>query len=236
MNKIIKRVFYVALFTVCVSISSVAISKNVPEKSAMPTSKSTSSTISQNQVVTTPSNPDGYINGHGYVDLGLSVKWATCNVGATDIGGYGGFFAFGETETKPMGYTSSTSKTWNKPMGDISENSIYDTAFVNWGDSWRMPTKQEMEELINKCGFRWINTGGSTGWLVIGPNNKAIFLPASGEFFETTNRGLDKQGNYWCSIPSENPNYAFSMNFSYDNMKIGASYRFLGFSVRPVSE
>ena len=97
------------------------------------------------------------INGHEYVDLGLSVKWATCNVGASKPEDYGNDYAWGETSTKSS-YTSDSSKTYGKQMNDIKGNSQYDAARANWGGTWRLPTGAELEELKNKCTWRWTNS------------------------------------------------------------------------------
>ena len=76
----------------------------------------------------------GKINGHECVDLGLSVKWATCNVGASSPTEYGNYYAWGETVTKSE-YTKKNCKTYGISMGDISGNSSYDAARANWGGS-----------------------------------------------------------------------------------------------------
>lgn len=232
-----KKSFYAVLIVVFFYVSTVAIAQKPLKKpiNPNPPSKETTSKLHCKKI-TTPSLPDGYIEGHGYVDLGLSVKWATCNVGASKVGEYGGFFAFGETETKTIGYTPSTCKTWDKQLGDISRNYIFDTAFANWGGSWRMPTQKEMEELTEKCSFMWISVDGNEGCLVIGPNNKAIFLPASGEFIEKNNRDLDTGGSYWSSTASENLRYAVSLDFLNGDIGINMNYRPYGLSVRPVSD
>ncbi len=81
------------------------------------------------------------------VDLGLSVKWATCNVGATTPEEYGDYFAWGETTTRE----TYTEETYNVSMNDISGNAQYDAATANWGGDWRMPTYDELNELINSC-------------------------------------------------------------------------------------
>ena len=168
-----------------------------------------------------------------YVDLGLSVKWATFNVGATKPEESGDFFAWGETETKGV-YNWSTYKFWvggdPDSVGDVTLNkyvtspnaklSIYwggagswdnktvldledDAAHVKWGDSWRMPTKAEWTELNEKC--TWIRTrqNGVTGALFTGPNGNSIFLPLTGSW-----RGADHEfaaitGHYWTSSLNE---------------------------------
>ena len=99
-------------------------------------------------------------NGYEYVDLGLSVKWATCNVGATSPEDYGDYFSWGETTTKEIYKYSDSPTYWltNSELqtkGYIDEGgnltSQYDAATANWGGNWRMPTNVEMYELINDC-------------------------------------------------------------------------------------
>ena len=93
------------------------------------------------------------LNGHEWVDLGLSVRWATCNVGASVPSGYGDYYAWGEIETK-MEYTEENSVTYGVELDDISGNPQYDVATANWGEGWRMPTEQELDELTDKCACR----------------------------------------------------------------------------------
>ena len=97
-------------------------------------------------------NGNGQHNGHEYVDIGLpsGLKWATCNVGASSPEDYGDYFAWGETSPKAE-YTWENSVTYGEQMSDISGNAQYDAATANWGGSWRMPTKEQMEELVEHC-------------------------------------------------------------------------------------
>ena len=118
-------------------------------------------------------------DGHEYVDLGLSVKWATCNVGASKPEEYGDYFAWGETSTKEE-YTEENSLTYGKKMSDIAGNAQYDAARANWGGSWRMPTEYEWQELIDKCKWEWGKVTGVKVNKVTGPNGNSIFLPAAG--------------------------------------------------------
>ncbi len=92
------------------------------------------------------------INGHEYVDLGLpsGLKWATCNVGADTPEGYGDYFSWGETTTKEE-YSKNSCLTYDKEIGDISGDPTYDVASANWGRTWRMPTLDEIKELIDNC-------------------------------------------------------------------------------------
>lgn len=116
----------------------------------------------------------GTVSGHDYVDLGLSVKWATCNLEANNPWDYGDYYA----------WTSSKS---------------------TWGSSWRMPTKQEMEELLT-CKIEWTIYHGTGGYRVTGPNGKSIFLPASGMTFDAggTTFDIDEEARYWSSTYSAN--------------------------------
>ncbi len=176
------------------------------------------------------------INGHEYVDLGLSVKWATCNVGANKPEDYGDYFAWGETNTKSS-YTSDNSKTNGKQMNDIKGNSQYDAARANWGGTWRLPTKAELEELKNKCTWRWTTQNGVKGYKVTGPNGNSIFLPAAGYRYGSSLRSAGEYGYYWSSTPYESgSNGAYRLYFSSGGQSVGWIGRSYGRSVRPVSE
>lgn len=146
----------------------------------------------------------GRERGHQWVDLGLpsGVKWATCNVGASEPWEYGDYFAWGEVNTKTE-YTERSSKTYNRDTGDISGNPTYDAARANWGGSWRMPTKAECEELLEKCNWTWTTSGGKKGYKVVGPNGNSIFLPAAGCRYDTSNNSAEISGGYWMSTPKK---------------------------------
>ena len=177
-------------------------------------------------------------NGHEYVDLGLSVKWATCNVGANKPEDYGNYYAWGETSTKSS-YTESNSKTYGKQMSDIKGNSQYDAARANWGGIWRLPTRAELEELKNKCTWTWTAQNGVKGYKVTGPNGNSIFLPAAGYRYGSSLDGGGDYGNYWSSTPDDNGyDYgAFHLYFIDGHWSLyWSSGRNDGFTVRPVSE
>jgi hypothetical protein len=136
---------------------------------------------------------------HEYVDLGLSVMWATRNVGATTEWYEGNYFACGETSGK-SNYTWSTYKWCNGTSSSLTKynnNSSYgtvdnkrvldpedDAAIANWGGKWRMPTKEEFEELKTNCTWEWTTNNGKNGYLVTsnkpGYTDRSIFLPAAG--------------------------------------------------------
>ncbi len=183
-----------------------------------------------------PKPTTGYINGHEYVDLGLSVKWATCNVGASSPSGYGNYYAWGETSTKSE-YTGSNSKTYgNSSYGNIGGSYSTDAARANWGGSWRLPTKAECEELKDRCTWTWTTQGGHNGYKVKGPNGNTIFLPAAGFRNGSSLSYAGEYGNYWSSTPDSASGGAYGLYFDSSGRTVGWYHRCNGFSVRPVSE
>ena len=179
----------------------------------------------------------GFINGHEYVDLGLSVKWATCNVGASSPSSHGRYFAWGETQPKEA-YRARDCATMGVSLGDISGNSRYDAARANWKGSWRLPTQAEVRELQNNCQWNWVNQGGCYGCRVIGPSGKSIFLPASGWDGGGGGIGsLGTMGSYWSSTADVGDSQnSFSFYFRSNTYNGGWDSRNLGLSIRPVSD
>ncbi len=203
------------------------------------------------------------VNGYEYVDLGLSVLWATCNVGATKPEEYGYYYAWGETEPK-------TSYTWTnykfRTSGDSWDNvkfskyntsSSYgtvdnktvldpedDVAHVKWGGSWRLPTKEEQDDLRNKCTWTWYSSGntkfnGVAGYKVTsnvsGYTDRSIFLPAAGYRYGTNLNDVGSYGLYWsCSLDTDSPADAWSVSFNSGSHYTYSRSRLYGRSVRPV--
>lgn len=189
--------------------------------------------------------PDAYINGHGYVDLGLpsGIKWATCNVGAKTPLDYGDYFSFGETTVKSQ-YTKSNYKFSNQKLGKISGNYQYDAATANWGDKWRTPTTKELQELIDNCIWQSVKVNNNeNGYIVMGPNKKSIFIPTPGQRVDDSTYQNGVFFNYWSSTPLEKaPQYPAHMT-NFNSIKKPAWIGFTsddivwcGFSVRPVSD
>ena len=177
----------------------------------------------------------GAINGHEWVDLGLSVKWATCNVGASSPSDYGNYYAWGETRTKSK-YTEGDTSIRIVNIGDISGDSRYDAACVNWGGTWRLPTEAEVQELIDKCTWTWTSQGGHNGYRVTGPNGNSIFLPAAGYRGGTSLYSAGDSGFYWSSIPYESyARRACYLSFYGSGHLLYWNYRYYGQCVRPVS-
>ncbi len=192
--------------------------------------------ISDIDSVKIESNTTNIINGHEYVDLGLSVKWATCNVGATNPEDYGNYYAWGETTTKST-YTSSNSTTYGVSMSDISGNAEYDAARANWGGTWRMPTKAEFSELITNCTWAWTTQNEVNGYKVTGPNGNSIFLPAAGYRDGSSLGYAGSDGFYWSSTPGSYANNAYGLSFdSSDCGWYDDGSRSYGLCVRPVTE
>ena len=196
----------------------------------------------------TVSRPTGTIEGHGYVDLGLSVKWATCNIGADSPSDYGDYFAWGETRPKSS-YDSdncfdcldSTGDSWGtyKIGGQtrIAPSSGHDTARENWGSTWRMPTDAENEERCNKCTWTWTSQGGHKGYKVTGPNGNSIFLPAAGWRYGIVTGYVGEDGFYWSStLSSSNSLGARYLSFVSSTHDTNRDYRRFGQSVRPVTD
>ncbi len=195
-------------------------------------------------------------NGHEYVDLGLSVKWATCNVGATAPEEYGDCFAWGETSPKSdyswstYTYCNGTSSTMTKYCtyskygynGYIDSKTVLDleddAARANWGGSWRMPTYDELTELsdTSKCTWTWTSMNDKNGYKVVSKvNGNSIFLPAAGYRYGSSLNYAGSNGSYRSSSLFTGYSYsAYSLNFSSGNVGRSNNFRYFGQSVRPV--
>ena len=199
----------------------------------------------------------GTENGYGYVDLGLSVKWATCNVGANNPEDYGDYFAWGETEPKDVYYWSTykycnrdydlltkycnkssygnNGFTDNKTQLELSD----DAARVNWGGAWRMPTDAEWTELREQCTWTWTTQNGKNGYKVTskksGYTNNSIFLPAAGYRDDSSLDYAGSYGGYWSSsLDTDDPRSAWYVYFYSSNVNRNYGSRYGGRSVRPV--
>lgn len=200
--------------------------------------------------VTPPVTPPEIV--YEAVDLGLSVKWASFNVGATSPEEYGDYFSWGDIEPENS-FTSANCFTYDKTIEELRTSGIigpdnnltakYDAATANWGDAWRMPTSDEMGELINNCTWEGdsiivqvdaVKIDTIRGSKVTGPNGNSIFLPAAGSKYRTTLYNQGSIGHYWSATPIEKS--ALYLKLSKNGLEMGEERAHYGFTVRPVSE
>ena len=179
------------------------------------------------------------------IDLGLSVNWADMNVGAKYIEDYGNYYAWGETSTKETYnrdtyFDGQTYTKYNYEGGKTVLDPEDDAAYVNWGDSWRMPTKAEWQELIDSCTWTWTTQNGINGYKVTsnkeGYTDKFIFLPAAGGRSGNGLYDVGSFGYYWSSsLYNSYSNNAWDLYFlSSGYHSLRNYYGFIGRSVRPV--
>lgn len=177
----------------------------------------------------------GLVNGHEAVDLGLSVKWATCNIGTTKPEYFGNYYGWGD----PTGKKTSANTNYypnSNPPTDI-KNTKYDIAYNNWGKSWRMPTDKEVRELISECYYSYKKVNGVSGLLFKGKTGGIIFLPFCGYRDHTTNIRQSDWGHYWTSnLDDEIDSKCLIITHDGDSYaRISESLRCNGLSVRAVT-
>lgn len=201
-------------------------------------------------------------NGYKFVDLGLSVKWAACNIGATNPEDFGQYFAWGET----TGYTQDTSDghmfdetgyRWcngnfqsftkycnDSYYGTLDNKTVLeyadDAARQIWGGTWRMPTKAEWDELLQNCTWSYTTINGVTGCKFTsnktGYTDKYIFLPSAGYRSGATYTSTNNWGQYWSSTLATGVTGANCCNFSPSQRTPACDgvIRTWGNSIRPV--
>ena len=175
------------------------------------------------------------------VDLGLSVKWAGWNVGASRPEEYGGYYAWGELEEKDDydydTYQYIDQQIWRYIfIGDNISGTQYDVARVQWGGNWRMPTLLECQELIEKCSWEWMAYKGVNGMMVTGPNGNSIFLPSAGHRDLENINYQGEGGTYWTGTHNS-MGWSCYLGFYSGGVHCGNdSFRYGGYTIRPVSE
>ena len=209
---------------------------------------------------TTPS-PVEYVD----LGLPSGLKWAKCNLGASKPSESGDFYAWGETAPKAVydwatykwmqagksdwkhitKYTIADGKTegiWYDSSGNFIGDgkttlaAANDAATANLGSPWRMPTFDEIKELIDNCTWIWTTQDGVNGYQVDGPNGNAIFLPAAGHHAKFGLTSAGSVGYYWSSSNHSDSNQ-YSCYLDFDSDKHGSyfiSARYYGSPVRPV--
>lgn len=184
-------------------------------------------------------------NGHDYVDLGLSVLWATCNLGVigenpTSVGNY---YMWGAAT--PYNHDTFDDAAWNAMFQDVNDKYYYrnrfntiqpedDAARAAWGDEWRLPTRSEMQELIDKCQWKQMGAGESSYWVVTGPNGRQITLPAAGYIrYSYTVEKVDR--GFLCYLTSTFERDVYGAPAIMSNRRIGAlDNGRSAYSIRPV--
>ena len=143
------------------------------------------------------------------VDIGLSVKWASFNLGAYKPSDVGCTFYWAENHPSTIG-RPKYDKVKVDMIGDIAGNDKYDAATNMLGENWRLPTDEECQELLNKCKWETKNIDGIEGRLVTGPNGNSIFLPFNQKSFTS---GKYVSGHYWTSTPHHGSKSANDLRF-----------------------
>ena len=119
---------------------------------------------------------------------------------------------------------------------DIS-GTQYDIAHVKWGGNWRLPTLEQISELLSRCTLFWTNQNGVNGLLVTGPNGNTIFLPAAGNRSYNLINNYGTEGRYWSSrVYSFSTGNAYCLFFSDTAESTKFQARTIGFSVRAVTD
>jgi len=201
-----------------------------------------------------------YESNYVMVDLGLSVKWASLNLGAFSPEEYGDYFSWGEIETELKSsyywntykwYANGHITKYCNDTGVSDEKTVLDpeddVAHILLGGNWRMPTAAEFSQLGQNCSKTLTKIKGIYGWKFTGNKpgytDKWIFLPLNGYYNETTLRDVGKFGHYWSSNlywkPSTSPHQAYNFVLEYGGVNwekcaydpLGRCY---GLSIRPV--
>lgn len=191
---------------------------------------------------------DAY-NEPEYVDLGLpsGLKWATCNIGAASPEEYGLYFAWGETtgytaDDVTSGIRAFNEDTYNTgPAASISADLTLeqDAAHVNMGGNWRMPTKDEFQELVDNCNVVWINDYNGTGIngliFTSNINMNSIFFPAAGSPRDSL-MGINAICFYYTMSYYSSSHSYFFMRTDGSPTMINSTNRYLGATIRAVCE
>ena len=167
------------------------------------------------------------------VDLGLSVLWSSRNVGASS-GELSGFYVGWADRSGRQNSTTPDDYPSTDPPLHIS-GTEYDIARYLWAETWRIPTKDEMEELLRMCQWYWTSINGVPGFQIVGRTGNSIFLPAAGSRFGTDYEDAYYYGRYWTSELCQNePRRAYLLEISQQGTEIITMARHIGMSIRPV--
>lgn len=204
-----------------------------------------------------PEEIPGWAEGHGFVDMGLpsGLLWASCNIGASSPEEYGDYFAWGETSTKSYYYWDGTEKynwgtsdritKYNNSDGETELESADDAARQIWKGNWRMPSKQEMQELKDECIWVWSKQKDVWGYTIISRTTQNhIFLPAGGYKYMDGTYGEElRNGYYWTkTLGDQSPSGASSLFIGFidhsqnlgNRIDLVNYFRSWGLTIRPV--
>ena len=191
--------------------------------------------------------------------------WADRNIGAEKPEDYGYYFWWGDTvgykrvndrwvasdgSNSNFSFDNETTPTFGKSISDLQKQgwivkkngdnvltSKHDAARAHWGVDWRVPTKQELEDLNNKCKWTWTTRNGVNGYIVQGKGNYSsaeIFLPCAGNGDGTSLYRAGSYGYYWSSVTYSDYNDSWSLYFNSGCHYSSHAYRYDGQSVRPL--
>ena len=184
-------------------------------------------------------NSDVRRYGLELIDLGFgNIKWANINIGAQYDACAGDRYAWGETNVK-SNYSQSTYLYYDSGYENLGEDisgSHYDVVKEYWGGNWRMPTRSEMQMLVDSCQWLWTSIDGQNGYLLTSlKNQNKIFLPAAGYQSTTYFNGVGEECHYWTSTLDTEAQS--DILFATSNSRtINAANRFLGIPIRPVTK
>ena len=205
------------------------------------------------EVIYNNNNNNNNIKQFEYVDLGLpsDLKWAKCNIGATSESDYGDYFMWGSTTPN-----TASECTWaNAPFNNGSSkydgtyfNSVKDTVCPNgilakeydaashiMGSDWRMPTKAEIQELIDNTTNEWTQVNGVNGRKFTGSNGNSIFIPAAGYCYDGSVYSVGSYGYVWSSsLYTSGPSNAWYLYFNSGDCNMYYGNHYIGWTVRGV--
>ena len=177
------------------------------------------------------------------VDLGLSVKWADFNLGASKPSDTGNYYRWGDTYTAQEYSTTGYKFYYGRETAPTTSiaSGAYDAAYENLGSPWRMPTKEQFTELMESCTWEEETLDGMAGWRATGTNGNSIFLPYVGyrQGNPSNTPGLGATGFYWTASYSSGPNYsesvkAWQFEISEEGKRLIPAFGHNGSAVRPV--
>ena len=196
-------------------------------------------------------------NGYSYVDLGLpsGLKWAKCNLGAKTETDYGNYYMWGSTTPNTADECTWKNAPFNNGASDYDSNYFinhkskwlddnnnlkpeFDAARAIMKGDWRMPTKAEIQELINNTTNKWFanyNGTGVSGTKFTGSNGNSIFIPAAGSCYNGVVAVVDNDGDIWSSsLNTSTPRNAWYLYFDSGSCNMSDRSRYYGYAVRGV--